>query len=947
MAASPLTSLNQYYQVCAGHSQHCMLLWFIDQRQSITYDLSQFLSKTIYGKKYPNYMINDLMFDLNDGEVLYSITTHFRADVEGQQADPEDYIFILSVWDWQKFGLLASTRIQHDDPDGKIQNIRFLIEKKAHYQNDSFNDTFDYTTESGIYQDEYISHPGYDTVNEGNHTKGCITNLPKVFMVDSENNAAIYVIKYDEMSKAGSIKIHLAVDVGSLDLDSLVEIKLYTYQDDDEESGSYANPRGSQIDLEQSNRISSLVILQNQGRAGHETSRVDIYSIYKEFYQSSYHNTLQKIKSVRLKVQAIDIDVCPKNRNMSILGINGDILHLSLSGEFITVQKATGNPSYETKVVPRGERSIFAFTTLNIGTNYAFVGREAGEVLVFDLRDFSLKTTISNLGSYKGGACSVEKVLVTENDNFCAYILQDNTKGVLRVSNETKNAKLIAQSDCILANQGISKIKSFHFFHPEKIESKDINEDYMFLTVNDIGTTTVFSNSLKVQEFQVFSGLSSVSSKSGMPNDTVTATQFLQSDVGTAPSYLYLGTENGVLIKFSIEYERREYSFRLSENEIHQVEVVRGAAPIVIVGMYQNEEDDFLKILLYREEKNTLKVMHCIDNYKISAFKIYKAIAESYTIILKEEDEFYQYNLAYLMQENINNESIDSDVNSIALDDLVDIWNQKTLHEKAHVIRVYKHSSGKIYSELFLTKEEENKNLTLSEKEINDISEQVFKKAREDSLIIFELVKEEFLNQSDISDLKILQLSFIEHVTGKKLIPEIKELGGAHDLSSIIRSSEESESDEPISQELTFSTPERKDPVEEAKITIGQPREVRFYLEQSSNASQYIESSEPEGANLPLRVKSTDFKMKTPQKNTEQAVGVSYLSSPEHDSQRNSLVQGSTNKAFVHTYQTDKLSLGKTVYDNRPYVMKSSAYEDILNSHLQGLGDLEYSNDTI
>lgn len=111
---------------------------------------------------------------------------------------------------------------------------------------------------------------------------------------------------------------------------------------------------------------------------------------------------------------------------------------------------------------------------------------------------------------------------------------------------------------------------------------------------------------------------------------------------------------------------------KLSENEIKQIEAVKNDPILLVVGISKNEGDDqgFFKceILIYKELKGTLKPVHKIDNYDFSTFKIYKAIGDSYTIIMNEGEDFYQYNLAEICESGTQDKSVDSDVNSMVLD---------------------------------------------------------------------------------------------------------------------------------------------------------------------------------------------------------------------------------------------------------------------------------------
>ena len=305
-----------------------------------------------------------------------------------------------------------------------------------------------------------------------------IESLPLIFWVDEDQKASICTIKYHQKDLSGALTISLIVDVGQISLEDLVSVRVFNWIDEGYHS-SYQDSINQRV-------INTNLIVCHK-------FKITIYSIYKEYYNNWYHTTLKKIKTLKLKIEAIDIDTCPKHKSFAVLGIIGDIMFLDFNGRFLCSQKATGNQSYQTEEVQEGERSIFAFTAIVIGTDYAFISRQSGELLVFDMASFSLTSSISFLGSYKGRIYWV-------GNNFVSYDLTDNTRGILKMNNSKKTARLIAQSECLLANKGITNVQNFHFYNQEKLEMSDVNQNFKFLTVNELGNVTLFSmdNFLKV-----------------------------------------------------------------------------------------------------------------------------------------------------------------------------------------------------------------------------------------------------------------------------------------------------------------------------------------------------------------------------------------------------------------------------------------------------------------
>jgi len=98
-----------------------------------------------------------------------------------------------------------------------------------------------------------------------------------------------------------------------------------------------------------------------------------------------------------------------------------------------------------------------------------------------------------------------------------------------------------------------------------------------------------------------------------------------------------------------------------------KIEIVNSEFPLVITGILMNEEG-IIAIYIYRESKRSLTPIHSIDNYSLNGFKIYKAVGNSYTILMHEGEDFYQYNMDELLSNRNINQSIISEVNSIEMD---------------------------------------------------------------------------------------------------------------------------------------------------------------------------------------------------------------------------------------------------------------------------------------
>ena len=83
---------------------------------------------------------------------------------------------------------------------------------------------------------------------------------------------------------------------------------------------------------------------------------------------------------------------------------------------------------------------------------------------------------------------------------------------------------------------------------------------------------------------------------------------------------------------------------------------------------------------------------------------------DTYTIILNEGPDFYQFNLNDLFQEKSTSDE-DSDlqsleldskyiINNTFLDELKPIWNEETLESRIKSVQVYQHKSGQIFAEM-------------------------------------------------------------------------------------------------------------------------------------------------------------------------------------------------------------------------------------------------------
>jgi len=152
---------------------------------------------------------------------------------------------------------------------------------------------------------------------------------------------------------------------------------------------------------------------------------------------------------------------------------------------------------------------------------------------------------------------------------------------------------------------------------------------------------------------------------------------------------------------------------------------------------------------------------------------------------------------------------------------------------------------------------------------------------REDSLVLYELIKQDFLKDGNINSLKILPISRLKEPPKTTPLPEVYELEDDKDLSAIENSNNLSDSPQDLVNDLIFESPEKEDhdycSKEETKLTPTQKNRVEF------EEDEYIDSEDSgEKVNFPLRINDSQRKnlVESPQREfkNEQIGGESYFS---------------------------------------------------------------------
>lgn len=258
-------------------------------------------------------------------------------------------------------------------------------------------------------------------------------------MIDSDNESRVYQIS-DE-----SLSINLSLDVGLVSFDQFVSLCLVSKPEQ-----SLVFSESAEFE-DQSYPIESVIVL-------HKYS-VEIYQVYKDLYAGAEHIVTKKIKQVNLKIQAVDLVTSGTFELIGVLGRNGEMLLLNLYGKFLGTLKHpnktdlnehnrdVASSSFLSDGEDNGDyriKSVYAFTSVCFGKSHAFVGTKSGEVLVYELSDFSLVCSVTNLGKFKGEVSSVDKLCTTHDDEILVYFLSDGAKGVLQF--KKSSAKILAKT---------------------------------------------------------------------------------------------------------------------------------------------------------------------------------------------------------------------------------------------------------------------------------------------------------------------------------------------------------------------------------------------------------------------------------------------------------------------------------------------------------------------
>lgn len=76
------------------------------------------------------------MFDDKNGEILNVITKH---QIINSQNTSQDYLFLISAWDWQKFSLISSIKFENSlNKESQVVKLAFLktnIEREIYGKN--------------------------------------------------------------------------------------------------------------------------------------------------------------------------------------------------------------------------------------------------------------------------------------------------------------------------------------------------------------------------------------------------------------------------------------------------------------------------------------------------------------------------------------------------------------------------------------------------------------------------------------------------------------------------------------------------------------------------------------------------------------------------------------------------------------------------------------------
>ena len=318
-------------------------------------------------------------------------------------------------------------------------------------------------------------------------------------------------------------------------------------------------------------------------------------------------------------------------------------------------------------------KSIYAFTSLFFGEDKAFIGVKSSEILIYSLPDFELKTSISNLGAYKGSVYSVEELVGVETDEILFYQLSDWTNGVLKFSKN--NVNILAKS---IVDSGFWESQQLDILNEL---NKEQNFIYDFCITNINGCITRFNKTekeLRFTQYQVLTGLYNEidSHNSNHMVNEITASHYAQfNEFEENDKFIYLGTRNGIIAKFSLDYERREYVKLIQDCKVWQIESLYNKGVLLIIGMSSNsivdiESDnipELMTVCIYREinfKGNNLTKLKEFKNYKFTSFHLYQIMDGTVSLILNKEKYYYRFDFDNINKDINKDESQDKDSSS-------------------------------------------------------------------------------------------------------------------------------------------------------------------------------------------------------------------------------------------------------------------------------------------
>lgn len=383
-------------------------------------------------------------------------------------------------------------------------------------------------------------------------------------------------------------------------------------------------------------------------------TRVDILNIEKIWIDQCEYSLDVKIqKSVNFKTPPIKFEVGTQGPCLGVLDTEGRILLLRINGDF--------HGSIQQKK--------YKFTSFAFWDRYIYIGTNNCSILAYDLGKLRFTDTKYDLEpkyapSYK--TCSVIDIQINTKKKLLYYTLSDMTKRYLDL---TEKARRVPEDTRLQKYK--EKIRVIHCLSQDP---EGLDQDLDFLTISKYGKMQKFHKSedgIRSKIFYLLQDPGFISQKFTQisTNDRVTCSHLEKVTFqGKIYDNLYVGTQNGFLLKFSCNDESIQYINLVNNGPISQIEIhssnnMRTLETFVFLRCEDEHHKGVNIIKILKESPDDLngtKEIHQLTTINTKRFKLFSDMTNDWYMLIQGQDgDYYQMNAFLVLSKYLKVKQID------------------------------------------------------------------------------------------------------------------------------------------------------------------------------------------------------------------------------------------------------------------------------------------------